>query len=543
MYRLLIVDDEEIITDGLYEVFSRLPEQLDVCRAYSAQEALDWMSRTRIDIVLTDIAMPGMNGLEMTETILSYWPRCRVIFLTGHSEFEYAYRAIQLPNVRYLLKTEGYDKVQDSVREAMQELHRGSLEYRLLAQSREQAYALEMMAQGDYLRQLLQESRAFCTDRESLSRDFRKLNIDLDPRRDVVLVLGRLTFPEGLTYSERTERTGSARTIWDTHLSAQIRSIGIADRYGDLLWFIQPSSEEEAQRGGHLLRYLEGTLELIQETCLNSLELKIGFTISGGFCKWEAVTSQHERLRRLQQFKMGEGVSIILRDQAELPDGTPGRESFLPVYRIEQMAAHLEAGRAAEFLAVLSEMTGAVPEHDGCAAAWRTAEAYYAVALVLYSYINRLGLHGRIDAGKLMRLDDHPSMREGFDYVRQVAEAVFRSKRSEERGRASHVIDRISQYIEDHIHEDLSLVRLAEIHYFNPSYLSRLFKQERGINLSEYIDHCRIVKAKALLRNGDLKIRDVSEAVGYEAAHSFTRFFKKMTGMTPQEYRDGLIVS
>jgi two-component system, response regulator YesN len=544
MYRLLIVDDEEIITDGLYEVFRRfMPEELDVCRAYSAREALDWMSRTRIDIVLTDIAMPGMNGMEMTESILAYWPRCRVVFLTGHSEFEYAYRAVQMHNVRYLLKTEGYAKVQETVREVMEELHKGQLEYKLLERSREQAQAFEFMAQGDYMRCLLQESQGWCADRETLLGDFRSLNMSLNPDQRVVLVLGRLSFSDGRgkSYSERSKLLHSVKLVWDAHLSEQMVSNGIVDRYGDILWFLQPSPDAEEKLDQRLIPYLEGTVELIQEACLASLGLKVGFTISGSGCEWSSVTSQYDRLRRLHQLQVGEGVSMILRDQAAVPDGVSAREGHAPVHKAEQMAAHLEAGRAAEFFEMLTELTNAMLENNGCNAARRTAEAYYSVALALYSCVNRLGLHERIEeSGKLLRLDDHPTMRDGFRYLRQIAEAVFQYKQAEDRDRASQIIDRICQYIEEHISEDLSLVRLAEIHYFNPSYLSRFFKQERGINLSEYIDKCRIVAAKKLLENGDHKIREVSDAVGYEAAHSFTRFFKKMTGMTPQEYRDSL---
>src|SRR5690625_154776 len=102
------------------------------------------------------------------------------------------------------------------------------------------------------------------------------------------------------------------------------------------------------------------------------------------------------------------------------------------------------------------------------------------------------------------------------------------------------MIDRISHYIEHHLNEVLSLVRLAEMYYFNPSYLSHLFKQEKGINLSEFIDQARTKRAKKLLLDPDLKIREISEQLNYHSAHSFTRFIKKMTGLTPKEYRDSL---
>ncbi|OUM97543.1 MAG: DNA-binding response regulator [Thermobacillus sp. ZCTH02-B1] len=539
MYRLLIVDDEEIITDGLYEVFSRfMPDRLDVCKAYSGQEALDWMARTRIDIVLADIAMPGLNGLDLAREIQHCWPRCHIVFLTGHSEFDYAYQAFQLRNVRYLLKTEGYGKLQDVVREIVQDMQRARIESRLLEQSREKALAYEMMARGDYLRYLLQDSERHYANREVQSREFRKLNIDLDPGNPVVLVLGRLSYPAGKTYTERSEILASARSIWDAYLSEHTRIVDVTDRHGDVIWFIQPRRERETA-DGRLIRFLEGTLELIQEACLASLDLRIGFTISGDFCDWEAVTRQYERLRELQQLMIGDGTFMILRDRGGPGVGCPGREAFMFGRRTEQLAAHLEAGRAEAFFADLDEFANAALHAE--ANVQQAIQAYYSVAVLLYAHINRFGLHDQVgDYRKLLRLDDHASMKEGFRYLKQIAQAIFRLRQRDARNRASQVVDRICRYIEEHLHEDISLVRLAEAHYFNPSYLSRLFKQELGINLSEYIDQCRIRRAKELLGNGDLKIRDVAASVGYEAAHSFTRFFKKVTGMTPQEYRDAL---
>ena len=105
MYRMLIVDDEEIITDGLADVFGKLNLDLDIYKAYSGQEALELLNRTRVDVVLSDICMPGMDGLELMETIRLNWPQCKIVFLTGHNDFNYVYQAIQAPDVQYVLKT------------------------------------------------------------------------------------------------------------------------------------------------------------------------------------------------------------------------------------------------------------------------------------------------------------------------------------------------------------------------------------------------------------------------------------------------------
>jgi two-component system response regulator YesN len=443
MYRLLIVDDEEIITDGLFEVFNQLmPEKLDVCRAYSGKEALNWMSRTRIDIVLTDIRMPGMSGMELSEHIQNYWPRCKIIFLTGFSEFEYAYKVIQMPNVRYLLKTEGYAKVTQTVQEVIQEIERGNQMSQLLEQSREQIYALEYMAQGDYIRHLLQESYVLCEDQDVLVKEFRKLNIELDPTIPVVLVLGHLTYPAETTYSARSEILTSASMIWNSYLSEQTRSIRIVDKHGDILSFLQPSQHIEERFYIHLIRYLEGTLELIQEACLASLGLTAGFTISGTSCEWRAVTQQYERLRQLQQLKIGDGVSMIITDRSALFDTSPSKDGFVLSPKAEILAAHLEAGRSTEFFESLEGLSNSMLHVSGNIQ--RTIEVYYTIALVLLSYINRWGLHGQIgDYGKLMRLDEHASMKEGFQYLKQIADSIFKFKRMDERDRATQVIDRI----------------------------------------------------------------------------------------------------
>lgn len=97
MYRLLIVDDEPYIVDGLQALVEQwdLPEELDVRCAYSADEALEAADLAKIDVCLTDIRMPGMDGIRLQGEMLRRWPQCKVIFLTGYDDFEYAQSAIR----------------------------------------------------------------------------------------------------------------------------------------------------------------------------------------------------------------------------------------------------------------------------------------------------------------------------------------------------------------------------------------------------------------------------------------------------------------
>ncbi|MDA3731918.1 DNA-binding response regulator [Niameybacter massiliensis] len=103
------------------------------------------------------------------------------------------------------------------------------------------------------------------------------------------------------------------------------------------------------------------------------------------------------------------------------------------------------------------------------------------------------------------------------------------------------IIEACKQYIEENIDKDLSLQTIAERVNMNPSYLSRLFKKECGENLSHYIQQIKIKKAKELIEKGKLKMTDISVKLGFYSPTYFTTYFKRVTGYTPQHYRDACI--
>ncbi|CAH1199377.1 response regulator [Paenibacillus sp. JJ-223] len=540
MYRLLIVDDEEIITDSLYETFAgHMPDRLDVCKAYSAAEALDWMRRSRIDIVLTDIRMPGISGLELTEEIQTRWPQCRVIFLTGHSDFDYAYRALQMPNVRYLLKTEGYDKVMTVIEQVMEEIRQSHSMHEVLEKSRQMTSRLAALHQEEYVRKLLQDSPSAHSSSMELQAELVSRNIGLQADSPVYLVLGRFNTPPGIEEGPNRLQE-SVRIIGSSLLSEHAIYISVTDHYGDVVWLLQPKTGKNNAEE-HFSTYIEGTLELVQEACMASLDVSIAFTLSGRGCPWSRIPRQYERLRLLQWMKIGDGVSMVLTDKTEGTAGGTFKESVRISSRIDVMSGFLETGRFQPFYDVFEELVTELQQQD--LTMERAMETYYYLALMLYSTCNRWGLRQNVpDQPSLLQLSDFTCMKEAVHHLYRAADELVHFKRSNEEERVNQVIHTLCGYIRDNLEKDLSLVRLAELNHFNPSYLSRFFKQETGINLSEFIDDTRIRRAKELLSNSDLMVREVALQVGYESAHSFTRLFKKLTGMTPQEYRESVLV-
>ncbi len=208
--------------------------------------------------------------------------------------------------------------------------------------------------------------------------------------------------------------------------------------------------------------------------------------------------------------------------------------------RLDVMEVYLDWGQRGPFFSLLSEAGNEMISLNGKRNNI-AVETYYAIALGLLSHINRWSLKERIenliDVDKLMRIDSFASMEEAVDYLHEISTALFDIHGEVREKQANTAIDSVKKYIDQHLGEDLSLVKLAEQVFLNASYLSRLFKQITGMKLSEYIESTRVRRAKELLQKGNIKIKDVARLVGYETAASFTRFFKKSTGCSPQEYR------
>ncbi|HEX2945963.1 MAG TPA: response regulator [Clostridia bacterium] len=562
MYRLLIVDDEEIIVNGLYEIFNSLKHlDLDVYKAYSGEEAMDWLNRTRIDIVLTDIRMPEIDGLQLMEKIFASWPQCKVIFLTGYNEFEYVYKAIKHNGVSYILKTEDNDKVIEAVENAIKEIQKGIKTENLIHEAKEQMNMALELFQKDYFLHLLHEDSALKVDKSQ----FEKLSVPMSPELPVILLLGQIdSMPQQSSYWDKIQSLYSVKLLVDQYLNTNVRNVNVTDEDYRFVIFIQPKLQlttgqvDTAVRFDKASSFLKGTLEMIQNVCRESIGLSISFALSGEPCGWDEVSRKYYSLSELLNYRVGSGIEMFLIDNefknnilnndpvVELPeheDDPEGLELRLRQKNLEVIESYLESGQSEKYFLALSELTEPL-KSIRCMNNNLALEAYFKVSMVLLSCINRWKLSRkadfRISLSKLRNVDKYDTWEEAVKYLYELSEIIFKLRSEDQKRRTDNAIEYIQNFVETHLNEDLSLVRLAEQVYLNPSYLSRFYKQAMGINLSEFIDNARIKKAKEMLEKDNIKINEVAKMVGYETAASFTRFFKKATGSSPQEYHDAI---
>ncbi|MFD2329947.1 response regulator [Cohnella sp. GCM10020058] len=555
MYRLLIVDDEAIIADGLFEVFQNESQlDLDVYKAYSGRAALQLLNENRIDIVLTDIQMPDIDGMQLLDKIRESWPQCRVIFLTGYNKFDYVYSAIQYEGVSYLLKTEGYAKVIQAVAHAVADIEQEFKAEELLLKAKKQLDATAEWLQRDYFNGIFKGTAHV---REINGPQFAELGIPLAAKMPVLMLLGRLDeLPERFSYADRARWLYGIRLIAERYFAPHAVSVHFVDDAMTLIWLIQPDGggegnvEDPIELWRRTLIYIKGNLEWVQNACKEAVGVSLSLALDDSPVPWHEAPERFSILKMLLNYRIGQGSGMLVTDKSIVEKGLQqsvvgGREKLnVRQFKLEQLADALEHGRKEEVNATLDAMAGQLAPLKSIYLI-PAQEIYYATALIYLSYINRWNLAEKmaLDIGlhKLMRIEEHGSWADAIRFLRRLTASLFEIQDSEQEKRALDAAGRIQKHIADNLHDELSLVRLADLVYFNPSYLSRLFKQVTGINLSDYICEARVKKAKQLLENANTKVQEIAAAVGYSSPANFARFFKKMTRLTPQEYRDSCL--
>lgn len=544
MYKVLVVDDEPIIVDGLYELFRELKSYpLDVYKAYSGMEALDWLAKKRIDVVVTDIKMPEIDGLQLLENIHGNWPGCKVVFLTGHDSFEYVYEAIRHEGVKYLLKTESYERIVQEVEQLLEQIGRSMRNEELLRQAREQMLKATPVLRKEYLLEAIEGERAVV---EQPRLD--ELHIPLRADKDVLLIAGAIGETEGEAEAIGKPDLYAVDYAVEQQLGPFALVAGVTYRHY-MLWLLQPQEEPGAPMlsGEHFVYRTRGALEAAQAICRETLKLPVSFALSGKAVQWHDIAESFSALKAMLNYCSLSGMEAVLVAGADAGEEAGMRLNMnrmanhvhLQLKKLEALEIYLEQGRKESFLHTFREIREALAEQADHAPL--SYEVFYSLSLLFISYMNRYGIAAaehKPDYDRLTQYGRFGSLAEALDYLEAVAIHLFELQNQEQNKRSAVAVQRIQQYIRLHPEGDLSLSSLADLVYFNPKYLSRLFKQETGMNLSDYISDVKLNLAKKLIRQNTMKIHEIAEHVGYYSAPYFTRFFKKATGMSPQEYRD-----
>lgn len=500
MVKVMVVDDEMPIRQWLEFIIRKFKGYQVVAAAGNGAEGYSLFKKTLPDIIITDIRMPVMDGLEMLKMIQTVDPGVRAVVLTSHEEFEYARQAIKLGASEYILKTE---ITEDSLKELLDkntpELQKNTYN------NREKSFE-EMSNRNHFLRSLVLQSHTGSVS-DAMLKEY-----DIPLERSSFIVLDVMTRdPEPLRVP-----LGEAEVL--VHMIKLPLELNHTLLIGNI--------------SGQTDRSQKGQMERIQGYCrsiLNQISCKIGCS--------DIYDSLNRLGEAMRQARDRVSLSFYYPRESLFWTEKTGRSLFTEgeKYKI-CFSRELINQNFKKAMEIKEEMMREVRKKE-------VADIDY-VKKLYTAFFASLMHTTRDDAGKIeeglhifhdgiqeaVTLDEMDGLLER-EFERYGAETIKRQEYSASVRGAVH-------YMEEHYAESITLSDVSNYVSLSAEYLSRIFREETGIKFVVYLNNLRLKHALQLLETTNLKVYEVAERVGYSNLSYFSTVFKKNFGQNPFDYKN-----
>lgn len=512
-WKVLIVDDEQVEREGLQAILLNHMPDLHIELAKNGTEAIDKAEMFAPDLVLMDIKMPGMSGLEAIEAIRERLPDTQFVLVTAYDQFEYARKALKFGVKDYLLKPSRSAEIAGTVRRVLDEIDMRRLEQQSGAHAKEALTRMLPVLESDMVAQLLYDH-----SHEVDSAELAEWLGGRPDRESFVLLL--------------LIESGDAETAGRFHaaLREKIREnasgwVGaMSGRQVPIILFRDAGLSYRAQASSMMHRIFA-----LERQCANlSLFAGIGnpYPSLGDIrLSYQEAQIASADISRHARFQFYEDLPARQDLKSQFPD--KGMElAFMDHIRSGQWDKVREA--ALDY-ADRWERNGFPLVH----AAQRMLEMLWVISRVL----GESGIRAEVPMFSF-RMPDYRALR-----TEVLCELDKMAKAAEEHAKKleSDAVEQVKQYILRHSHEDLSLEQMSEMAGLSPFYFSKMFKEATGVNYIDFLTNCRMEKARALLGNPDMSLKRIALEVGYRDPNYFSRVFKKTSGLSPRDYRRKLI--
>jgi two-component system response regulator YesN len=533
MLKVVIVDDEALVRLGLQSMlrWEELGYEI-VGEATNGQQGLDLIMQSDPDIVITDIKMPVMDGLEMMRLAAEAGRNPRFIVLSGYDEFQLVKRAMKLGAEEYLIKL---DLEPNTLAEALAAARVKALAQRDRATDEKQltnAVGGNMhLLRESFFRQIISRP-----DRGEAELKGQAEYLGMKLRGMIVCAVIRINNMSVLDkYDDEEVHSfeASIRSTVNEIVNDSFEGYTFAWNRGEFVAiFCAPSAENataQMQKAGH-------TGDRIVQVLNQYFNVSVSVGISDPFERYSQIAPAYfEACRAAQQCYYTGDQSVLFF--SDVP-GSCGHPDPVDVSCLsDALAEAIELHDVQMIGKVFEALINLVNEPN-----FSRKQAYDVCFQIAYSISGSPGL---ADA-QFQEILGGRSLHEtilGLGTLAQIVNWLIGLEqrlcrlvaREDEQGNR-RLIAKAKKYILDHYMERVSLEQVASAINISPGYLSTIFRQSTETCFTDYVTGVKIDQAKRLLRETDYKVYEVSEMLGYQNAYYFSKVFKKIVGMTPSEY-------
>jgi two-component system response regulator YesN len=532
MYRLLIADDEVVEREAVkYIVGQNLSEKLELYEATNGRELLEKLAVLKPDIVLTDIRMPGINGLEAAAKIRDILPECRIILMSAFHYFNYAKDGLALGVDDYVTKPAPAEVIVNTLNQSI--LHLDEAKSRRM---KEEEISTKLKNVTQYLEEELITLMSSGEIEENVIREFfEMLSIQSTDFVGVALFIPDRDQPFEIAGEVQ-------KRILKKRLSEQLKSKlnarglnflqSIVGQYIFILLLVSKESDEYASR----VRWAK-TLSDIKEEISSEMLVQLNIGIGNQCNTITDIIETFLQAKIALKYDSSPGSVISYGDIV-----SPKKSMEYPIGKEKQLLDCFLLGEAGNCLQIADELidwiTINLPSLD-----IMKQKIYELLLVLMREAVLNLHLQEFVIDSEGMRRDISflDSTRDMRSYARSYIQKKIQDIHSIKASRASSLLSMVREYIQKNFDKELSLESAAEVVRVSPFYLSRLFRKETGGTFIDYLTEFRIKKARELLSVPTNNVKDVCYMVGYRDPNYFARVFKKNSGMTPSEYRERML--
>jgi two-component system response regulator YesN len=530
--KVLIVDDERHVREAIRLLVDWNSYGIEtILEAQDGNMAMEIMVREQPQIVFTDMMMPGKMGTELLAWIQKQAPRTKTIVISGHDDFDFVRKTVMYGGIDYILKPIDPEQLNEAVSKAVssrRQEDKGSEQEQLKAIEINQ---LRPVYWDKMLTHLLEDPSYYASIAETLHTEFGLPAGTLQCRVAVLatdtinpLIRSKFAGSEDLLYF-------SLLNICNEFVRNNNQGVAFRHDHGDIVVILWKQTENAAA---------------FLETMNNGIKTALGSRLEFGVGSERLLPSG---------FKQSYGEAIIVLRQRNMRVVRPQIRCFDPNENPRQSTVHLSEYEDRLRFAIRSGQEKPIKEAVQLWIDQVEAMKYINVEQLElwrheYSVIKARWfkeLFGDLPIVWSLPAESAffivPLDQEGCVIPQQwgaeleagllrLSQLWVEHKRQDE-----HIIFEIVKYLDSHYAEDLTLQSIAERFFLSREYISRKFKQQFQENLSDYIERIRMAKAKLLLMNPQNRIVQIAELVGYKDDKYFSKVFKKLEGISPNEYR------
>ena len=523
MMKVVITDDEIQIRKGLRMKVDWEEEGFEiVAEASNGKEALEILKKMDVDLIITDMRMPIMDGVELAKRCHQEFPRVKVIVLSGYSDFDYVKNSMKQGVRDYLLKPVAPDEIVETLRRIRQEVEeekKSQIEtdqMRLLVHSHlqevQEQYLLQLVkgewSQFNAVTERLRQLQLKELVNENVHVQFVTVEIREQDNRDQ---LKEFWLPFQMLCKEIAKEQTGAYSFHDPNYASMVQFLQIIDSKTPNL-----------------------TADLVE---------KIQAYVKKYF-KLETVIGIGSVIKGIPEFKTGYISSLLSWSQSQLSsesqviDQTVTRKAafdFSPNFE-KRLTNAIENVDLQGFTRNLNTLLGGAEQQSVLSFSFVANRVLFLLGSLAKKYNTETQAIQSMIWNCQQSIWELNSQRKVMESLTQLSQFIIENVRNA-RFSNRKLIESIRHYLDEHYANEISLTTLSELFHINSAYLSETFKAHVGQNFSDYLVTLRMEKAKEFLKDDQLKIIDVANLVGFSNSGYFSTVFKKHVGQTPVEFR------